>query len=135
MSSEFPRPEVAPAIRLWAVAALAGLSWALIALAFASLAPPTFVPHLFWDPHIEHFASFYVVALLGAAALPTVKIDRIAMTLALLAAAFALFRALSIVNRMFSAEDFVCDLAGIVAAHAPIFVGRFRYLSQRSADL
>ena len=134
MSSEFPRPEVVPAMRLWTGAALAGLSWALIARAFVSLAPPALVPHLFQDSHVEHFAGFYVVAVLGAAALPTIKIDLISMTLAGLAAAFALFRALALINRMFSAEDFLCDLAGIIAAHAPIFVGRFRYLSQRSTD-
>lgn len=134
MSSEFPRPQAAPAIRLWTVAALAGLSWALIALAFASLAPPAFVPRLFQDSHVEHFAAFYVVAVLGAAALPTVKVDRIALFLASLAAAFALFRVLSLVNRLFSAEDFLCDLAGVIAGLAPVFVGRFRYLSKQSDE-
>ena len=36
-----------PVIRLWGLVALAGLAWALIALAFASLAPPVYVPRIF----------------------------------------------------------------------------------------
>lgn len=118
-----------PVLKLWTLAALAGLAWALIALAFASLAPPAYVPRIFSNYHIEHFAAFYVVTLLTAAALPTVRLDRIAGVLGALAAAFALFRILALVNKVFYVEDLACDIGGIMAALAPILVGRFRRLN------
>jgi hypothetical protein len=119
----------APVIRLWTLGALAGLAWALIALAYASLAPPTYVPRIFHNYHVEHFAAFYVVALLGAAALPRVKPIRIGLVLAVLATAFGLFRVLALVNKVFYVEDLACDIGGIVAAIVPIYVGRFRQLN------
>jgi ABC-type Na+ efflux pump permease subunit len=118
-----------PAIKLGTVLALAGLAWALIALAFASLAPPAYVPRLFHNYHVEHMAAFYVVALLSAAALPGVRLTRIALVLVTLAAAFAAFRILALVNKVFYAEDLACDIAGVLAAIVPIYVGRFRQLS------
>ena len=118
-----------PALKLWAIIALAGLAWALIALAFASLAPPAYVPRVFHNYHAEHFGAFYIVALLGAAALPTVRLTKIGLVLAGLAAAFAVFRILELVNKIFYVEDLGCDIAGILAAIVPIYVGRFRQLS------
>jgi ABC-type Na+ efflux pump permease subunit len=115
-----------PTARLWTLAALACLAWALIAVSFASLAPPTYVPHVFHNYHVEHLVAFYVVTLLSAAALPSIGLTRIGLVLALLAGALGLFRILALVNKVFYAEDLVCDLAGILAAIIPIFVGRFR---------
>ncbi len=116
---------------MWALAALAGLAWALIALAFASLAPPSYVPRLLQNYHIEHFLAFYVVTILSAAALPQVGLLRIGSVLALLAGAFALFRILALVNKIFYAADFACDLWGIAAGLAPIYVARFRTGAER----
>jgi hypothetical protein len=124
-----------PVIRLWTLAALAGLAWALIALAFASLAPPAYVPRLFHNYHAEHFGAFYVVALLSAAALPRVRLMRIGVVLAFLAAAFALFRILALVNKVFYAEDLACDIGGVFAAIVPIYVGRFRQLNNPDSQM
>ena len=77
----------------------------------------------------EHLVAFYVVALLSAAAFPTTRLMRIGLVLALLAAGFALFRILALVNKLFYAEDLGCDIAGVLAAIVPIYVGRFRQLS------
>jgi hypothetical protein len=71
-----------------------------------------------------------VVALLSAAALPVVRLSRIGLVLAALAGAFAAFRILALVNKVFYAEDLLCDLGGILAALVPIYVGRFRQLNQ-----
>ena len=120
-----------PAIKLWTIAALAGLSWALIALAFASLAPSAVVPKIFHNNHVEHFAAFYVVALLGAAALPSVNLLRIGAVLCLIAGGFAAFRVLELVDKVFYVEDLACDIGGVLAAFAPMLVGRFRHLSAR----
>ncbi|MGH3428216.1 MAG: hypothetical protein ACRDQZ_11740 [Mycobacteriales bacterium] len=111
---------------MWTLAALAGLAWALIALAFASLAPPAYVPRVLQNYHIEHFVAFYVVTVLSAAALPNVGLPRIGLVLAMLAAAFAVFRILALVNKIFYAADFGCDLWGIAAGLAPIYAARFR---------
>jgi hypothetical protein len=116
-------------LKLWTLAALAGLAWALIALAYASLAPSSAVPQIFHNYHVEHFAAFYVVALLSAAALPTVNLLRIGVVLSLIAGGFALFRILELVDKVFYVEDLACDLGGILAAFAPIVVGRLRQLS------
>jgi hypothetical protein len=120
-------------VKLWTLAALAGLAWALIALAYASLAPSGSVPLIFHTYHVEHFAAFYVVALLSAAALPTVSLLRIGLVLGLIAGGFALFRIFELVDKVFYVEDLGCDIAGILAAFAPIVVGRVRYLSAKAA--
>jgi hypothetical protein len=115
-----------PGIRLVTLAAMAGLAWALIALAYASLAPPTLVPRLFHNYHAEHLAAFYAVALLSAVALPSVRLMRIGQVLLGLAIAFALFRVLALVNKVFYVEDLACDIAGVLAALVPMAVGRLR---------
>jgi len=115
--------------RLWTLAALAVLAWSLIALAYASLAPAADIPLIFHNYHVEHFAAFYVVALLSAAALPTVRLVRIGVALGCLAGAFALFRILALVNKTFYLEDLACDVIGTLAALVPIFIGRLRRLS------
>src|SRR5579864_9283590 len=45
-----------PGLRPWTIAVLAALAWALILLAFASLAPSSYVPRIFQNFHVEHFA-------------------------------------------------------------------------------
>ena len=128
--SEQPRPG---ATRLWTLAAFAGLAWALIGLAYASLAPSADIPQVFHNYHVEHFAAFYVVALLSAAALPTVRLTRIGLVLCCLAGAFAFFRILALVNKVFYVEDLACDFGGILAALVPILVGRLRRMNTLGA--
>ena len=120
-------------IRLWTIFALAGLAWALIALAYASLAPSSHIPRIFHNYHVEHFAAFYMVALLGAAALPSVGLLRVGLILSLLASAFAAFRILELIDKVFYVEDLACDIGGILAALVPMVVGRFRQLSSGRA--
>jgi hypothetical protein len=118
-------------IKIGTIIAMAGLAWALIVLAYASLAPASAIPQIFHNYHFEHFVAFYVVALLSAAALPTVSLFRIALVLSLLASAFAMFRILELINKVFYAEDLACDIAGVLAAFAPIIVARLRQLTPR----
>jgi len=117
-------------VKLWTILALAGLGWALIGLAFASIAPPNMVPRVLNNYHLEHFAAFYIVTLLAAAALPSVPFMRISIILCLLSGVFAAFRLLALVNRSFYVEDLACDLGGILAAAAPIIAGRLRAVAQ-----
>ena len=119
------------AIKLWIVAALAALAWALLALFFASLAPQAMVPRIFQNYHIEHFAAFYLVALLGAAALPSVRLIRIGLFLGALATAFAVFRIVALIHKTFNLEDLICDFCGVLAALVPIAVGSVRRLGRQ----
>ena len=123
-----------PGLTVWTIAALAALAWGLIALAFASLAPPSYIPRIFQNYHIEHFAAFYTVTLLGSAALPRTKLLRIGLSLGLLAAVFALIRMTTQVHRLSYAEDLFCDIAGVLTALAPIFVARIRRISAARLD-
>jgi len=123
-----------PDVTLVTIAAFAGLAWALIALAYASLAPAQYVPRIFQNYHVEHFAAFYIVALLSSAALPRARLEQISVSLALLAAVFAGFRITTLVHRLFYAEDLLCDLAGIFAALTPMAVSHFRQISRTQSN-
>ncbi len=122
-----------PNTRSVALVALAALAWAIIALAFASLAPADYVPRVFHNYHIEHFAAFYVVTLLSSAALPRTSLARICTGLGLLAIAFALVRSAIPVHRLSATEDLACDVGGGFAAIVPMLVSRFRALDQARA--
>ena len=54
--------------------ALGGLSWGIIAVVLASVGPSEFVPHVFHSYHVEHFAAFYLIALLAAAGFPSAQL-------------------------------------------------------------
>src|SRR5580704_3170889 len=121
-----------PATSAWTIVALAGLIWAVIALAFAALGPGKYVPHVFFSYHIEHFVAFYIVALLSAAGLPRTRLYRIGLCWALMAVVLGLVRSLTPAHRYSAAEDTVADIAGAFAALGPIWIGRFRELASRS---
>jgi hypothetical protein len=114
------------AIKLWIILALSALAWGLLALGFASLAPTSTLPQIFHNYHVEHFAAFYVVALLAAAALPTVRLLKLGLIMALLATVLAVLRLFAVVNKIFYLENLICDYCGVLAALVPIGVGKVR---------
>ncbi len=99
---------------------------ATLVLVTASLAPN--VPQLLYSFHLEHFAAFYVVTLLAAAARYRTRLRRLAIDILLLAAALELIRGFTPAHRLTSAEDFVADVGGMLAAMAPLVIARFRDL-------
>jgi hypothetical protein len=113
---------------LWTIAALAGLSWGLIAVVFAALGPADLVPRLFHNYHAEHFAAFYVLAILACAAFARAKLLQIGSALAVMAMLLALIRLAIPRHQLADAEDLAADIAGIIAAMAPILVGRYRQI-------
>lgn len=123
------RAKIAPLLWLWTIAALGGLAWGLIAVIFASVAPPQFVPRLFYSYHVEHFAAFYLIAILAAAGLPTLRLYQITFSLILGALVLATVRLVIPQHRLADAEDLAADIAGIGAAVAPIVVGRLRHVA------
>ncbi len=123
------RARIAPLLWLWTIAALGGLAWGLVAVVFASVAPPQFVPRVFFSYHVEHFAAFYLIAILAAAGLPTLRLHQITFALVLMALMLATVRLVIPQHRLADAEDLAADLAGIGAAVAPIVVGRLRHVA------
>jgi hypothetical protein len=123
-----PQGKLAPNTWLWTIAAAASLVWALIALLFASLGPHEYVPRVFSNYHVEHFAAFYVVTVLASAGLPRTRLFHIGTSLALMAVAIGIVRAFIPNHWVENVEDLVSDLSGVVCAIAPILVGRFRQI-------
>ena len=110
----------------WMIAALAVSAWGIVAVAFASLAPTNLIPHIFYSYHVEHFAAFYVLAVVACAGLPRHTLSKLSLALIAFAVVLEVIRMLTPAHRLTSAEDLVCDIAGVMAAYAPILVGRFR---------
>jgi len=110
----------------WMIAALAASAWGLVAVAFASLAPPSLIPHIFYSYHVEHFAAFYVLGAIASAGLPRQSLTTLSLGLIAFAIVLEVIRMLTPTHRLTSAEDLVCDIAGVMAAYAPILIGRFR---------
>jgi len=110
----------------WMIAALAVGAWGIIAVAFASLAPVSLIPHIFYSYHVEHFAAFYVLAVVASAGLPRQNLTTLSLGLIAFAVVLEVIRMLTPAHRLSSAEDLVCDMAGVLAAYAPILIGRFR---------
>jgi hypothetical protein len=110
----------------WMIAALAACAWGVIAVAFASLAPSSIIPHVFYSYHVEHFAAFYILSFVAAAGLARVNLTRLSLGLIVFAVVLEVIRMLTPQHRLTSAEDLVCDIAGVLAAYAPILLSRFR---------
>jgi hypothetical protein len=110
----------------WMIAALAVGAWGVLAVAFASLAPPGIIPHLFYSFHVEHFVAFYGLAFVAGAGLPRQSLTAMSAGLIAFAVVLEVIRMLTPVHRLSSAEDLMCDVAGVLAAYAPILLGRFR---------
>jgi hypothetical protein len=108
----------------WAVAA--ALVWAVIAVTLAALAPAGDVPRIVHSSHVEHLAAFYILTLIGAASFTRLSLVRLIAVMVGFAVVLAVVRAFEPSHRMSAMEDLLCDIAGVWAATAPIFVGRLR---------
>jgi hypothetical protein len=106
---------------------------ALIAIPVAVFLPKAMVPQLLRSHYLEHFAAFYVALLAGLAAMPRVRLRRVAT-------GFLLFATVLESAHLFAGASFrplldnwVADLGGLAAAGAPIVVERFRRRFPRRA--
>jgi hypothetical protein len=126
-------PNVRPNPWLWTIAALAGLTWGVIAVIFASVGPGEYVPRVFHNYHAEHFIAFYALTLLASAGLSRAPLLHLCSSLALMALVLAIVRLFIPRHQLADAEDLAADLGGIAAAVAPILVGRFRQIVAQAA--
>ena len=99
---------------------------AIAAISVASLAPASLAPHRLYSSHLKHFAIFYVLTALMAAARYRSRLQRIALDVALLAGLLEGIRALNPDNRIGFAQNLVADIGGALGALAAVWIGSFR---------
>lgn len=97
----------------------------LVTLAFAFAPGGAHVSLFPWDK-AEHFAAFYVLAVLGAAAAPRISLWRLGLLLAAVGAGIELVQALPFVHRDCDVFDWLADAAAIVCAYAPAALPSWR---------
>jgi hypothetical protein len=109
-----------------AVAARLGFLGAVLAIVVAVFLPSSMVPQFVHSHYLEHFAAFYVVALVGVAAMPRTQ-------LRLIGTGFLAFATVLEASHMIAGaplgalvDNWVADLGGLSAAMAPLVVERFR---------
>lgn len=117
-----PYPPTAPL----AVGARLAFLAAIAAILGALILPPPVVPDFVRSPYLQHFAAFYVAALLALAALPAAPLGRLFV-------GFLLFTAALEGSRLFAGgqpgalqDNWVADVGGVAAAMAPAAIEAFR---------
>ncbi|MGA7673987.1 MAG: VanZ family protein [Rhizomicrobium sp.] len=95
--------------------------WATLLFTFAEavMPPKDAIPLFPWDK-AEHFAAFYVLTVLAAAAFPRRSLLLIAVMMSAFGAFIELAQALPIVNRDCDFWDWVADTIAVAAALAPM---------------
>ncbi|HTW35996.1 MAG TPA: hypothetical protein VMD53_15355 [Rhizomicrobium sp.] len=104
--------------------------WLTVLFTFvAAEMPASHAPHLFpWDK-AEHFAAFFVLTSLAAAAYPRTPLVLVGLWLSLFGCAIELVQALPIIHRDCDIWDWVADTTAIVAALTPMMLDRWRRFS------
>ncbi len=97
-----------------------------MAILYTSFSPESLIPHILYSYHLEHFAIFYLFALSASAAFVRRDIYHIGLAMWLGAVVIEAVRWLQPAHRDFAIVDWFADAAGVVAALAPVGVGRFR---------
>jgi hypothetical protein len=91
--------------------------------------PAGHAPHLFpWDK-AEHFAAFFVLTSLAAAAYPRAPLILVALWLSLFGCVIELVQALPIIHRDCDIWDWVADATAVAAALTPMMLDRWRRFS------
>jgi len=111
-----------------AVAARLALVTAVVGVLGASLLPAPVVPRILYSYHLEHFAAFYLLALIAAAACPRLRLRHILICMMGFAAILEGARVMLGAREISSAENLFADIGGVWSAIAPILIGRFRDL-------
>ncbi len=109
-----------------AIAARAAAVVCALAIVVASLGPSTWLPHLLYSNNLEHFAAFYVVALVFYGARYRTPLGRVLRDVALLASVLEAAKWMLPGPRPANFQHWIADLGGILAAAAPILATSFR---------
>ena len=100
---------------------------ALLAVFIAGVIPEEdHPPDLFgWDK-ANHFAAFYVLAVIGAAAFPRLSLWVLGAWLSAFGAGIELVQAIPMVHRDADVMDWLTDTVAILAALGPVALARWR---------
>jgi hypothetical protein len=98
----------------------------VIAIVVASLGPATWLPRLLYSNNLEHFAAFYVVALVFCAARYRARLTQALRDTALLATVLEAAKWILPGPRRANFDHWVADLGGILAVAAPMVIAAFR---------
>ena len=122
-----------PATGPLAVAARLAFLVAIAAIVIAVFLPPNLVPDFVKSHYLQHFAAFYVAALLGMAAWARTRLRTVAIR-------FVVFATLLEASHLPAGaelgpliDNWVADLGGLSAAIAPVVIERFRQRFRRPA--
>jgi hypothetical protein len=99
---------------------------AAAAIVIAVFLPSSMVPNFVRSHYLQHFAAFYVAALLGLAASPRVKLYTVALRLFVFATLLEALHLFGGAELRPLVDNWVADLGGLLAAIAPVLVERFR---------
>ena len=125
-----PQPTLAPAYYpdtgIWAVAARVSLLVAVAAIGYASLVPGRYVPRLLYSYHLEHFAAFYMAALIAAAAFPRSRLRTIGIIAVVMALVLEGLQMVWGRGLLDTYNNALSDVGGAFAAALPIAMDRFR---------
>jgi hypothetical protein len=102
------------------------LAWASVLVVIAVLGRDRIVPDFFDRLGLEHFIAFYILAFLGAASVPALRLRWLLFLLVVLAAGVETTRGLLNHDWAGARLDFACNLAGALAALAPIHLAGHR---------
>ena len=117
-----------------AVLARVAFLGALAAIVVAVFLPSSMVPNFVRSHYLQHFAAFYVAALLGLAASPQVRMRTMSLRLFVFATVLEAAHLLSGAELRPLVDNWVADMGGMAAAFAPIVVGRFRRRFERPPE-
>jgi hypothetical protein len=104
--------------------------WITLAFTFVeAIMPPVHAIRIFaWDK-AEHFAAFFVLTSLAAAAYPRAPLILVALWLSLFGCVIELVQALPIIHRDCDIWDWVADATAVAAALTPMMLDRWRRFS------
>lgn len=122
-----PYPDTGPL----AVAARVALIGCVAILIYATFAPGDVVPRLLYSNNLEHFAAFYIAALVAAAAFPRRRLRWLTLAFAVFALALEGSRTLQSPG-IDLIERWNADFGGVMAAYVPMVIQRFRRLFPRA---
>lgn len=109
-----------------AIIARVALAGAVLAICVYGVTPPNVIPRLVYSYHLEHFAAFFVLATVAAAAVQRRRVDHLFLGLTAFALAAELARLLPPAHRHYSFANLAADIGGEAAALAAVAVGGFR---------
>lgn len=122
-------PDTGP---LAVVARLAFLG-AVLAITVAVFLPSSMVPKFVRSHYLEHFAAFYVAALVGMAAMPRTRLRHIGTGFVAFASVLEASHLIAGAGLRPLIDNWVADLGGLAAAIAPVVAERFRRRFPRRA--